>query len=423
MKKVTAIMVGAGGRGAWGYGVYGIKYPDEIEFIAVAEPDDARRKTFGDMHHIPEENRYTSWEQMLAKPKMADALFVCTMDKLHYEPSKAGMEKGYHVLVEKPMSPDAEECVKMGELSEKYPEQIFMVGHVLRFTPFFARIKELLVDKRIGRVIGIQHNENVEFWHAAHSYVRGPWRNSEVACNMLLSKSCHDLDILVWLTESECEKISSFGSLQYFKRENAPEGSASRCVDCQVEENCPYSVKKIYLCNSTDHKSISTANKNEIETNATHMLYESPFGRCVFHCDNNVVDHQVVNIVFKNGIIADFLMGCFTSKGLGRTIKIMGTHGEITGFMGENKIIIDDFVTQNKEVITVTAGADGHGGGDEGIMRHFVKQVRANRMNALTSAKISVESHLMCFAAEEARLNDKVIYMDEYKSKLKVMHE
>lgn len=410
MKKVTLILVGAGTRGINAYAPYALEYPNEFEFVAVAEPNEERRNLFGDLHKIPLENRYESWEQLLSKPKMADAIMVCTMDTLHYEPAKAGMERGYHVFVEKPMSPYLEENFRMAELTDLYPNQIFMIGHVLRYTNFFSTVKKLLTENRIGRTIGIQLVENVEYWHMAHSYVRGSWRNTATAASMLLSKSCHDLDILVWLAESECEKVSSFGSLQYFQKENAPEGSALRCVDCNVETQCPYSAQKIYIGTNAMHPSIKTDPEN-----VENFLHNSPYSRCVFHCDNNVVDHQVVNMVFKNGIIADFLMGCFTLRGQGRTIKIMGTHGEINGVMGENAVTVHNFVNRTKETVYLSSTAHGHGGGDEGLIRNFAKLIRENRTDALASGKNSLESHIIGFAAEEARLTDRVIQLDEYK--------
>lgn len=410
MKKVTAVLIGAGGRGMHSYAPYALHYPHELSFVAVAEPNEERRNAFGDLHDIPQEHRYASWEQVLEQPRMADALFVCTMDTLHYEPSKAGMEKGYHVFVEKPMSTSLQENIQMAELSDKYPDQLFMVGHVLRYTSFFSTIKKLLDEGRIGRTIGIHLVENVEYWHMAHSFVRGLWRNTESAAPMVLSKTCHDLDILVWLAASPCEKVSSFGSLQYFTKENAPGGSAERCVDCLVEPDCPYSAKKIYL-NHLRNKSWHT---RTIES-PQHLLYESPYGRCVFHCDNNVVDHQVVNMVFENGVIADLTMGCFTSKGLGREIKIMGTHGEIRGIMAENTITVDHFATGIKETIRLPGSGEGHGGGDEGLVKSFVQLIRDNRSDALTSSKSALESHLIGFAAEESRLNDRIIKMGEYR--------
>ncbi len=420
MKKITAIIAGAGSRGKI-YSDYAKKYPNELQITAVAEPNEVRRNSLGEAFDIPMEKRYASWEIMLEEPQMADALVVCMMDRLHYEPSEKGLKKGYHVLVEKPMSPYPEESVKMSRLSDKYPGQVFMVGHVLRYTPFFRKIKDLLLEKRIGKVIGIQLNENIEYWHIAHSYVRGNWRNSDQSSSIILSKCCHDLDILTWLTESECEKISSFGSLQYFKESNAPEGAGLRCANCMAEEKCPYSVKKIYLREGAILNPvlahILSSDTDDTEINANELLYNSPFGRCVFHCDNNVADHQVVNIVFKNGIIANFLMGALTAMGQGRTIKIMGSHGEISGIMGESRIVVDDFVTLNKETITLTQGIEGHGGGDEGIMKGFLDQIRSDNTDPLTSAKKSVESHLMCFAAEESRSNDKVVIMDEYKNR------
>ena len=313
MKKVTAVLIGAGQRGMDAYGSYATRHPDELQFVAVAEPDSERREKFCSIHGIEKGKSFCSWEDLLQEPKMADALLVCTQDRMHYEPVIKALEKGYHVLCEKPLSPVPEECIMMSETARKRGK-VLSVCHVLRYTPFFSKIKELLDKGCIGRLISIQHNENVGYWHYAHSFVRGNWRNSEDSSPMILAKSCHDMDIMLWLAGADCRSISSYGSLTHFKSENAPEGAPYRCMDgCPVQNECPYYAPRLYLTENTSWPTSVISADTGIEAR-TKALREGPYGRCVYRCDNNVVDHQVVAIEFKNDVTAVFTMSAFTNK-------------------------------------------------------------------------------------------------------------
>jgi predicted dehydrogenase len=421
MKKVTAVLLGAGQRGAGAYAPYAIEYPDELQFVAVAEPDAERRKEFKETHKIEDKYCFNSWEDMLDGPKLADAILICTQDRMHFEPTIKALEKGYHVLLEKPMSNDPSECVIMGEYAKKY-NRVFSICHVLRYTPFFQTIKKLLEDNKIGELMSIQHIENVAYWHQAHSFVRGNWRNSTESSPMILQKSCHDMDILQWLVGANCTSISSFGSLGHFKKENAPEGAPERCLDgCPARNECPYYAPKIYIDWKDDwqadvlRKVVSTDTSNEALLKA---LKEGPYGRCVYHCDNNVVDHQVVNMEFENGVTVAFTMCAFTYEG-GRSIKFMGTKGQIRCDMDKNEIEITSFLTGNRESIKLKVGADGHGGGDLRIMRDFLELVRLDgKKQGITSADKSIQSHLMALAAEKSRLEHRVINIQDYKDQI-----
>lgn len=421
MEKVTLTLLGAGQRGMGAYAPYALEYPDEVEFVAVEETDEERRNKFKELHKIKEENCFTTWEELLEKPKMSDAILICTMDDMHYEPTMKALEKGYHVLLEKPMSNNPLECVEMGDYAEKN-NRVFSICHVLRYTPFFSTIKEILDEGRIGDIISIQHIENVAYWHQAHSFVRGNWRNSEETSPMILQKSCHDMDIFSWLVGSKCTNISSFGSLTHFTKENAPEGAPLRCLDgCPARNECAFYAPKIYI----DWKDNWQADvlRSVVSNDTSHegllkALREGPYGRCVYHCDNNVVDHQVVNMEFENKVTVAFTMCAFTYEG-GRGLKIMGTKGQIRGLSDENIIEITNFNTGTTDTIQVKASG-GHGGGDLGIMRDFIKLVKCNgEGDSLTSASISVQSHLMAFAAEEARIKKKVINLYEFVTELK----
>jgi len=416
LKKVTIAVIGAGQRGV-NYGNYALRHPHEVQFLAVAEPNPSRRAQFQRLHAIANEYCFVDWQDLLAQPKLADAVLICTQDKMHFAPAMRALEVGYHVLLEKPMSPQPDECIKLSNCAAEF-QRIFSICHVLRHTNFFATLKQVLTDGAIGRLISIQHNENVAYWHYAHSYVRGNWRNSAESSPMILAKSCHDMDILLWLAGAACVNISSFGSLTHFTAANAPQGAPDRCLDgCPVADTCAYYAPKFYLTGEVGWP-VSVISDDSSMPALLKALQEGPYGRCVYHCDNDVVDHQVVTMEFANEVTAAFTMCAFTDD-VSRTIKLMGTKGEIRGIVNRDtsEIEIFDFPSKTHKIITLRSegGPQGHGGGDYGVMRDFIRLVRTDgRAEGLTSAAISVQSHLMAFAAEQSRLERKVINMQEF---------
>ncbi|MEC0091769.1 Gfo/Idh/MocA family protein [Paenibacillus macquariensis] len=415
MKQLTAILIGAGARGE-AYAHYALDYPHELKFVAVAESNSERLSKFAEQHGIPAERQYTSWEQILEEPQLADIAIISTQDRMHYEPTLKALKNKYHVMLEKPMSPDPGECIEM-EWAAKENGRLLTICHVLRYTPFWSSIKRLITEGRIGEVVSIQLNENVGYWHMAHSFVRGNWNNSDNSSPMILAKSCHDMDVLSWLMDQSCLRVSSYGSLKHFHSSNAPEGSSDTCIGCAIEASCPYSAPRFYLGEGKAWARHFT--EDLTRENIVKGLKETNYGRCVYKSDNNVVDHQVVNMEFTGGATATFSMCGFT-RHQERRIQIMGTKGEIRG--EEGKIKVMDFVTHEDTEIQIPEQMSGHGGGDTGIVRSFLKEVCGyNGSESLTSASASVRSHLMAFAAEQSRLNNgQSIELDDFYKKLLV---
>ncbi|MEC0173659.1 Gfo/Idh/MocA family oxidoreductase [Paenibacillus favisporus] len=420
MKKVKVALIGAGLRGI-NYLEYALSHPHELEVVAVVEPVKERRESFQARHGLEDSMCFEHWDDLLQAPKMADAVLICTQDQQHFEPTMQALQAGYHVLLEKPMSPDPGECIRMGEMASQ-AGLVFSICHVLRYTPFFQTLKSLLADGAIGRLMSIQHNENVGYWHQAHSFVRGNWRRKEDSSPMILAKSCHDLDILLWLAGADCVKVSSFGTLSHFTASEAPEGAPLRCLDgCPVADECLYYAPDQYLTEDTNWPTSAISDDMSYEARYK-ALQEGPYGRCVYHCDNDVVDHQVVNLEFEGGITAAFTMSAFT-RDVSRTIKLMGTTGEIRGAMEKNEIEIIHFGSGKVERITFgdMGGHVGHGGGDMKLMSDFLKLVRADaKAQGLTSADHSVQSHLMAFAAEESRIAGEIIRLKEFEQRYAV---
>ncbi len=408
---IKAILIGAGGRGIGAYGSYGLKNKEDIQFVGVADPDIERRMYFSSQHQIPSDKQFNRYEDILDLPQFADVCFVCTQDNLHVEPAMLALSKGYHLFLEKPMAVSAEECILIENQAIKYNRKI-MIGHVLRYTLFFEKIKEIIESRMIGDLVTIQHNENVSYWHQAHSYVRGNWRNSAESSPMILAKSCHDLDIIYWLAEQKPLKVASFGSLSHFNETNAPVGSPKHCLDgCPVSHSCIYYAPNVYL-NAPDWMKLPVSNQMTDEA-ILSKLVSGPYGRCVYHCDNDVVDHQVVVIEFENKVTASFTMTAFTHENT-RTIKVMGSLGEIRGHMDKGEIELYRFGEDKPEVFHLNSLDYGHSGGDYGIMKAFVRLIEIGDNVEVTNVAHSVTSYLLAFAAEEARQKSSVIDFKDF---------
>lgn len=413
MKKISVAVIGAGSRGMNAYAPYLLENPSLGEIVAVAEPNEEKRNNFKNRYNIKEENTYHSYEELLSKPKLTEAIIIANSDESHFEPTKTALEKGYHVLLEKPMSNKLDEVIKLGQLAKKHKDQVFMICHVLRYTPFFSELKRIVDSKELGDLISIQHNENIGYYHFAHSYTRGNWRNSHETSPLILAKSCHDLDILLWLTGKRCKYISSFGSLSHMKEENFKENMANKCVDCTAEETCPYSARKIYLEDDVLKASLYAVDANPTKENLAKSITTGPYGRCVYKCDNNVVDHMVSILEFEDNITATFNLSAFT-KDCTRTIKLMFSHGEVGGDFHKNVIEVHKFGDNHHTVIHPKVIKSGHGGGDFKLMEEFVKAISLNNKEVKTGAITSVESHVMAFAGEYSRLNHEVVNVKKF---------
>ena len=417
MKPITAIILGAGQRGANVYGGYALNFPNELKIVGVAEPREDRRAAFAKAHHIAADKCFASWEAALAQEQFADCVFVCTQDRMHFAPVTQALEKGYDVLCEKPMSYDRAELIAMGEKARQ-TGHVLSICHVLRYSPFFVKLKELIDSGTIGQLVSIQHIESVGYWHMAHSFVRGNWSRSEDSCPMILAKCCHDTDILTWLVGSPCREVSSFGSLAHFNSAHKPDGAPQYCLDgCMHRDACPYYAPRFYLEHpkAISDGFVSVVSLDPSHEAVLHALQRGPYGRCVYQCDNDVVDNQVVNLLYENGVSVSMTMCAFTEH-CERIINVMGSRGQIRGNMESSTLEISDFATGNHTTLHVHTPSGGHSGSDAAMMREFLQTLRSGR-GSKTSADASVESHLIALAAEESRLqNGTAIHMKEWRT-------
>jgi hypothetical protein len=401
-QPVTAVIVGHGARGSL-YGGFAQAMPDEWKIVGVAEPIEYRRDAAIRLHGIAPEHAFVTWEHVFGVPKFADVVIVTTPDKLHHGPAMAALAQGYDLLLEKPIATSWRECRDiLVRANEK--KAIVAVCHVLRYAPYFQQMKAVVESGMLGDVVSVQHLEPVGHLHMSHSFVRGNWRNSKESSPIILSKSCHDLDILRWVIDRPCRRVSSFGSLSFFCRQNAPEGAPQYCIEgCPVEEKCPYHAPNVYVYKKqwgTEH----IVSEDRSDEGILKALRTSQYGRCVFQSDNDVCDHQVTNMEFDGGVTAAFSLEGMTSYG-GRRTRIFCKQGDIVG--DENALDVFDFVRGARTRWDVSRAAEdlsGHGGGDFRLVRDFIQAVTRRDVDLLTSnLATSMESHLIAFRAEESR--------------------
>ena len=415
-QPISLIILGAGNRGRV-YADYALRNPQAAQVAAVAEPRPEYRQALAQAHDLDETRIFSSWQAVTERDKFADAVVIATPDAQHAEPALAFAAKGYHLLLEKPIAPTQKECLEVVAAAKRYGV-LLAVGHVLRYTPYTQTLKRLLDENAIGELISVQHLEPVGYWHQAHSYVRGNWRNSPQSSPMLLAKSCHDIDWLCHVLGETCTAVSSFGSLSHFKKANKPAaaGDALRCLDCAYEPDCPYSAKRIYLdmvARGETGMPLTALTLEPNPTTVTEALQTGPYGRCVYECDNDVVDHQVVNMLFESEKTVSFTMTGFSELRPRQTL-LFGTHGELRGD-GETLEIYTFLDEQTRRIETAKRGdseLQGHGGGDEGLMQAFVKAVATGNSEHLSGTpQEALQAHLIVFAAERSRLTQQTIQL------------
>lgn len=427
MKKLTAVLVGAGQRGGTGYATL-MKKTDTFDVVAVAEPIESRRNKVRDMHNIPEERCFTNWTELFALGKIADVAVIATMDKDHLAPALLAIEAGYDLLLEKPICENPEDTARIYLAAKKKGVRVVLCT-VLRYIPLIMKLKDIIDSGRIGEIMSITHEECVGNIHQSHSFVRGNWGNSKRSSCMLLQKCCHDMDFLQWLIGKKCKKVQSFGHLTYFTEKNAPEGATERCTDgCPHIDTCPYSTMRLYY-NRKDNawfRENAAGMINPTDEQVMESLKNGPCGKCVFKTDNDVVDHQVVNMEFEGDVLVNFSMNAFNAGG--RFTHIMGTKGEIKAALdGKAPIQIFDIfheVDDEAEVETIEISADnsiisGHGGGDAGIIRAFHAYINGEYDGkSIPTIAESYYNHMLTFAADEARVTGQIVDVDEYIRKI-----
>ena len=418
MKQLKVIVIGAGARGNT-YSRHMNSMPEKYQIVGVAEPHAYKRAEFAKAYSIPEECCYESWEDILALPKFADVALITTNDDLHYEPTMRAIECGYDILLEKPVAQKAEECIAIANAAKKKGVRA-LVCHVLRYTPFYKTLKRIVDSGMIGEVMSVEQVEAIGNTHFAHSYVRGNWHDSGATTPIVLAKTCHDLDIIQWIVGKSCARVSSFGELTYFTEKNAPEGAPIRCStgNCPERGRCPYDCFTTYVENPHNmwfkpyFRSAVATHENFTEEEYMKALDFTDYGLCVFHANNNVPDHQVVSMQFDGGATAQLTFNAFNHGG--RYTRIYGTKGEVYAHEAAKEIPLFTLSDRKTQMIPVEyteqSHKGGHGGGDYGIVYDLYDYLNGTYSGPdIAEIGISVENHLIGFAAEEARLEGSVV--------------
>lgn len=423
MKQIKAILIGAGDRGTT-YTDIMANMPEKFKVVAVAEPVPDRLAHVKELHKIHDNMCFSNYKPLLALGKIADIAIIATMDRDHFEPAMKAIDLNYDLLLEKPITPTPEECIALRDNAKKHGVRV-VICTVLRYTYLFDKIKEIIDSGKIGDVMAIDHEECVGFIHQSHSFVRGRWGNSERSSAMLLQKSCHDIDLLQWLVGKKCKKVQSFGARSYFRKENAPEGSPEYCIQgCPVGDTCPYNAVKLYFDDKQNNwfRRSSTNLYNPTDDDVKKAITETQYGKCIYKCDNDVVDHQTVNMLFDGDVTVTFTMSAFTIDG--RHIHVMGTKGQIrAALLGNTPIKVYNVITKEQEEIECSGSNSitaGHGGGDTGIVETLYDYITGNYSgHCVPTIEESCYNHLIVFAAEQSRKENRVVDMDEFIKSLK----
>ncbi len=418
MKRLDVVLIGGGDRGI-NYTTIMSGLPEKYRVIAVAEPIDDRRNHIRDMHSIPEEMCFTDWKPLLELGKIADMALICTMDRDHFAPAMKAIELGYDLMLEKPIAPTQEECKQITYAAKEKGVKV-VICTVLRYTNVFNAIKNIIDQGRLGRIMSINHEECVGIIHQSHSFVRGNWGNEARSSNMLLQKSCHDIDILQWLLGKKCKKVQSFGTLSYFREENAPEGAPEYCYQgCPHGDTCEFNAVKLYYDDKWNGWFRGACTKRYYHTDelVEKAIKETLYGKCVFKCDNDVVDHQTVNMLFEDDITVTFTMNAFNRGG--RFIHIMGTKGELRAALdSQTPMSVYYYQDKREEQIDATGSNEltgGHGGGDAGIINTVYEYFTTNYHGKnIPDIMESYYNHSIVFAAEKSRAENTVVDFEEY---------
>ncbi|MGL5312238.1 MAG: Gfo/Idh/MocA family protein [Peptostreptococcaceae bacterium] len=411
MGKIKIGIIGAGLRGNYTYGKYMKSNFNDCEIIFVVEKRKGRREEFCNNYNLAKENAFESIEDFFEANLKVDGVIIATGDDNHYNHAKIFLEKGYNVLLELPVANTLDRLINLNRLYENYKEQLFMSCNVMRYNDIFIKIKEIIYSKELGQLVNIQYNKNIGYVDYVHNYVRGKWRIDSDSSPLILNNSCNDLDILLELIESECTKVASFGSLNYMNRENFRLNMGENCFRCSVEENCSYSAKKIYLQNENNRN--YSVHLNPTKENLLDILPEGPYGRCIYRCDNNVVDNMINILNFESGVNVNLNISAFTKES-NINMKLLFSNGELECDFIERKITVKKFIENENKIIDFS-DINIENVAQTKLLNDFIVSISNSDCKLNKShVKSTIESHIIAFALEYSRISEEVIYVKDF---------
>ena len=409
---VTIVAIGAGNR-TNKYLEYAVRHPERLKLVGVVELNPLRRRTVAEKFGLGAAQCFENYDRFFENPVPADAVLIATPENMHFEPCMKAIEAGYNVLLEKPIAQTLPECVRIAEAARR-KGVIVGVCHVLRYHPYFIKIKEIVDSGELGEIISISHIASVGLDRTTHGFVRGMWRKEEVTNPMLISKCCHDIDFLLWLTGAHCRSLSSFGSLRWFRAENAPAGAGRRCLDCAIESACPFSARDLYYVRRDWVANFDVPEGKTLDETILEELRTGMYGRCVYHCDNDVVDHQLLAMEMEGEVTVSLSMEMFTADDFRKT-HVRLTGGEIDG--DERTLRVRRFRGGDERTYDFSdiVGQPFHAGADLHLIGDFIRALRDPGYPFLTTIEDSIESHRICYDAERSRRTGTTIRVDGTK--------
>jgi predicted dehydrogenase len=407
MAPLKIAVIGAGVRGT-GLARKIAESGFSAEIIAVAEPDDEKRKDFAEEFKLSDSVLFKSWEDLTSTLEDCDAAVIATLDNQHTGPALASLNRGWHILIEKPLADSYADCQLIDKTREE-KNKVVAVCHTLRFMNGFSHLKKILDSGTIGQLVHIDHFEAIGHLRFVHNYVRGRWAQVKNNTFLLLHKCCHDIDFINWLVKEPCRSVSSFGSLKYFTRENAPEGSTQRCIDnCTLKDSCQYSAIRIYTEGNLSEWPAKDICKIHTPEAHTEKITNGPYGLCVWHANNDVVDHQSVLMEFEGGTTATCTLSGYSATN-GRRIRLQGTHGEVYYEEALKQISIKRFADNEYETVSIPARETYHPE-DKDIIDNWISSIIYSTPVAVDT-KEATRTLAVVFAAELSRKENRIVDM------------
>ncbi|MBK8883070.1 MAG: Gfo/Idh/MocA family oxidoreductase [Bacteroidales bacterium] len=377
---------------------------------AVAEPDEEKRNSFVQEFGLPADAAFSDWAHLTEKFDQCDAAIIATLDNQHAGPAVACLNRGWHILLEKPLADKFSDCKLIVKTHEER-KKVVAVCHTLRFMEGFRKVKQTLELGTIGKLIHVEHMEAIGNLRFAHNYVRGRWSAEKENTFLLLHKCSHDIDYINWLFSEPCLRVSSFGSLKYFTSANAPYESTSRCTDgCPLNDTCHYSAYKLYV--DTNLEEWPARDICRIHTRDEHLnaVKNGPYGVCVWHAGNDVVDHQVVMMEFDGGATATCTLSGYSATN-GRRIRLQGTQGELLFDEAAGTISTKKFTGNEEEIVRITAPLSYHPE-DQEIVDEWLSSI-IHSTSVTVDAGEALRTHAVVFAAEISRNEKRTVEMSE----------
>lgn len=373
-------------------------HPDVVELAAVVEPDPVRREACRKQFNLPEDRCYVSSDDFFDRfREPCDGVIIGSPDRYHHAQALKAIARGWDILLEKPVAQSYGQCLEIAEAARNRGVKVG-VCYVLRFLSLYRKVKELLESGTIGRITGVSHQEYVGIDRMLHTFVRGYWNRADLSAPSFVSKCCHDVDMLLWVTGAKIKQVQSAGSLAWYRPENAPEGSTDRCITCPIERDCSYSAVDMYLRRGVWTRNFPVPEGKTLQDVLEDEMRTGRFGRCAFRCDNDVADRQVVTLTASDGILLTIEMNALTRRE-GRETVISGTKGEIS--VAGQVIEVRDRSGALIQTLDFSreAALPYHANADLLLVEDFIQSIATPSRQPAVTLDDSLESHRICFLA------------------------